>query len=370
MIDFELDQEQQMLTEAINRFAGERVRKVFRDADEEGRIPPDVLRAGWEIGLLPSSIPEQYGGFGEPSTAAGAVATVTGAVAAEALAWGDLATALAILTPNLVAIPLLLAGSEAQKEHYLPNFAAETSPHFTAALTEPRIQFDPQALRTTAVRENGHYLLNGAKSMVPLADTAELVLVYANEDGRTQAFLLPRDSEGLAVSEREKLMGVKALRTYGLTLTNCRVPAANKLGGAAGIDFNLILNHSRVALGATAVGVARAGYEYALDYAQNRVQFGEPIAHRQSIAFMLADMAIDVDAARLMVWEAAWLLDQGQDATQAATVMKYYVDEMVLRVADQALQILGGYGYIREYPVELWLRNARGFATFDGLAIV
>jgi alkylation response protein AidB-like acyl-CoA dehydrogenase len=155
-----------------------------------------------------------------------------------------------------------------------------------------------------------------------------------------------------------------------MELENCRVLQANKLGNEAGIDFDLILNHSRVALGAAAVGVARAGYEYARDYAKERVQFGEPIAHRQSIAFMLAEMAIDVDAARLMVWETAWKLDRNEDATAEATVMKYYVDDMVLQVADRAVQTLGGYGYIREYPVELWLRNARGFTMFDGLAIV
>jgi acyl-CoA dehydrogenase len=119
-----------------------------------------------------------------------------------------------------------------------------------------------------------------------------------------------------------------------------------------------------------AVGMINGAYEYAREYAKERVQFGEPIAHRQSIAFMLAEMAIDVDAARMMVWEAAWLLDQGQDATQETTVMKHFIDDMAVRVADQALQILGGYGYMREYPVELWLRNARAFATADGLAIV
>jgi alkylation response protein AidB-like acyl-CoA dehydrogenase len=172
------------------------------------------------------------------------------------------------------------------------------------------------------------------------------------------------------VGEREKLMGIRALPTFGLTLENCRLPLANKVGGEAGIEFGVLLNHSRVALGAAAVGVARAGYEYARDYAKERQQFGEPIAHRQSIAFMLAEMAIEVDAARLMVWEAAWKLDQGEDATVEATVMKYFVDNMVLEVADRAVQTLGGYGYIREYPVELWLRNARGFATFDGLAMV
>ncbi|RIK17511.1 MAG: acyl-CoA dehydrogenase, partial [Anaerolineae bacterium] len=124
------------------------------------------------------------------------------------------------------------------------------------------------------------------------------------------------------------------------------------------------------ALGAAAVGMARAGFEYARDYAKERVQFGEPIAHRQSIAFMLADMATEVDEARLLVWETAWMLDQGQDVTREATIMKQQVDRMVMQVADRAVQILGGYGYIREYPVELWLRNARGFATFDGLAMI
>jgi acyl-CoA dehydrogenase len=364
MIDFELDQEQQMLAEAIGRFAGDRVRKVFRDADEEGKIPAEVLRAGWEIGLLPSSIPEQYGGFGDHSA-------VTGAIAVEGFAWGDLATALHILAPGNVALPVLLAGTERQKEEILPRFGDEAPPRVTAALTEPHLQFDPRALQTTAARqEDGSYLLNGRKCMVPLAKEAERFLVYAAEDGRSQAFLVPGDSEGLAVGDREKLMGIKALPTFGLTLADCRVPAESKLGGEAGIDVGLILNHSRVALGAAAVGLARAAYEYALDYAKNRVQFDEPIAHRQSIAFMLADMAIDVDAARLMVWEAAWLLDQGKDATRETAAMKYYADEMALRVADQAVQILGGYGYIREYPAELWLRNARGFATFDGLAMV
>jgi alkylation response protein AidB-like acyl-CoA dehydrogenase len=172
------------------------------------------------------------------------------------------------------------------------------------------------------------------------------------------------------VGEREKLMGLRGLPTFTLTLADCRVPAENRLGGNTGIDFDLILNHSRVALGAMAVGVARAGYEYARDYAKERVQFGEPIAHRQSIAFMLAEMAIDIEAARMMVWEAAWRLDQGMNATREATVLKHFIDDMAVRVADQALQVLGGYGYIREYPVELWLRNARVFAVADGLATI
>lgn len=360
MIDFTLDEEQKMLTDAIHRFAVERVRPVYRDAEEEGNIPAEVIQAGWEIGLLPSSIPEQYGGFGEHSA-------VTSAVATEAFAWGDLAITLRLLAPGSVAIPALKMGTEAQKEAHLPLFCEETPPQVAAALTEPDIRFDPRNLGTTAARHGRDYVLNGVKCMVPLAAEAETFLIYANDGGQSQAFFVPAHTPGLTIGERENLMGIQALPTFGLALVDCRVPAENRLGGEAGIEFSLLLNYSRVTLAAAAVGVTSAAYEYARDYAKERVQFGEPIAHRQSIAFMLAEMAIDVDAARTMVWEAAWLLDQGRDATQEVAVMNHFVDDMAVRVADQALQVLGGYGYIREYPVELWLRNARGFATFDGL---
>jgi alkylation response protein AidB-like acyl-CoA dehydrogenase len=363
MIDFTLSEEQEMLSSAMQRFAQERVRKLFREAEEDGQLADSVVRGGWDLGLLPTMIPEAHGGFGEYSA-------LTAVVAVEQLGWGDLASALAILAPNLVAIPVLLAGTEAQQSGILPDFVQESPPAVTAALIEPTIQFDPRALQTTAVRDGDVVVLNGTKTMVPMADSAELFLVYANENGRTQAFLVSSEADGLKIGERNQLMGLGALPLFRVTFENCRIPAGSRLGGEAGSDFDLLINHSRVALGALAVGVARAGFEYARDYAKQRVQFGEPVAHRQSIAFMLADMAMDVDGARLMVWEAAWLLDQKEDATKACTVMKQFVDDMVLRVADAAVQTLGGYGYIREYPVELWLRNARGFATFDGLAIV
>lgn len=363
MLDFRPDEEQKMLTETISRYTRERVRKVYRDAEEDGEIPAALVRAGWEIGLLPTALPEEYGGFGDYSA-------VTGALALEEFAWGDLAVTLYVMTPNLVAIPVLLCGTEEQKASYLPRFCDEAPPRVTAALTEPAVQFSPYKLKTTAVRDGDEYVLNGSKTFVPLADDAEMILVYANEDGITQAFIVPTDAEGVVVGDRNKLMGIRSLPANLVTLKNVRVPASSKVGGETGIDFSLILNHSRVALGAAAVGMARAGFEYARDYAKERVQFGEPIAHRQSIAFMLADMATEVDEARLLVWETAWMLDQGQDVTREATIMKQQVDRMVMQVADRAVQILGGYGYIREYPVELWLRNARGFATFDGLAMI
>jgi acyl-CoA dehydrogenase len=362
-MDFVPDDEQRMLTDAINRFAKERMRDVFRDADEEGDIPDEIVQAGWDFGLLPTGIPEEYGGFGEYSA-------VTGALAVESFAYGDLAIALKINTPALLAVPVLLAGSPEQKETYLPRYCDQIQPKATAALTEPDVQFDPRSLATTAELDENVYVLNGRKRIVPLADTAEILLVYANENGRTQAFFVPSDAPGLEIGKREKLMGIRALPTFGIQLDNCQVPVVDKLGGDKGIDFDLILNHCRVALAAAAVGVAKAGYDYARDYAKDRVQFEEPIAHRQSIAFMLAEMAIEIDAARLLLWETAWKLDEGQDVTREATVMRHFVDDMVLRICDRAVQTLGGYGYTREFPAELWLRNARGFASFDGLAII
>jgi alkylation response protein AidB-like acyl-CoA dehydrogenase len=339
MLDFTLDEEQEMLERTIRRFAEERVRPVFRDAEENGSVPREVIRSGWEIGVLPTFLPEQFGGFGEYSA-------VTGAIAAEAFAWGDLATTLEIMAPNLAAIPILLHGTPQQKERYLPRFCEMSPPHYTAALCEPQIRFDPRQLQTIARRENGDYVLNGVKSLAPLAEGAEQILVYANEGGKTQAFFVPAGTDGMVVEEREQLLGLHALPLYKIRLDSACVPADARLGGEEGIEFEVILNHSRVALGAAAVGMARAAYEYALAYAKQREQFGEPIAHRQSIAFMLAEMAIDVETMRLLVWEAAWKIDEGQPVTREATVMKHYVDTRVLQTADRALQILGGYARV------------------------
>jgi alkylation response protein AidB-like acyl-CoA dehydrogenase len=363
MLEFELTEEQSMLVDAIGRFNDDTVSKNFRDADEEGEIPESIIQSGWEFGLIPTSIPEEFGGFGEYSA-------LTSSIAMEEFAAGDLATSLRIFQPALLSIPILLDGTPEQRAKYLPMFCEADAPRVTAALTEPGIQFDPRGLVTSAELSSSGYVLNGRKCLVLSADQADTVLVYANEDNQTQAFLVPAESEGLQIGGREKLMGLRGMATYNLSLTDCRIPISNKVGLEDGIDFDRILNHSRVALGAAAVGMARAAHQYALDYAKNRVQFGEPIAHRQSIAFMLAEMAISVEAARMLVWEAAWQLDGGNDATRETTVMKHFADDMVLKIADQTVQILGGYGYIREYPAELWLRNARGFTSFDGLAII
>jgi alkylation response protein AidB-like acyl-CoA dehydrogenase len=367
MLSFTPTEEQTMLVDAISKYATNDVRKIAHDADEDSKLPADVVRKGWEIGLLPTAIPEQYGGLGEYSV-------LTNVLAAEELAYGDLSVAMAVLAPGLVGLPVLLSGTDEQKNNILPALGEATPPPFTAALIEPGISFDSGTLKTTAKRDGNDYVLDGAKCYVPLAGDARLMLVYARdtESGKIDGYLVEKGTDGLSVGKREKLMGVRALPTYPVNLSNVHVPAECKLGGDQGTAYQRLLSHSRIALAALAVGVARSAAEYARDYAKERVQFGVPIATKQSIAFMLAEMAIEVDAARLMAWEAAWKLDNdhNSDAGEEAYLAKEYADKAVLFVADCAVQTLGGHGYIREHPVERWLRNARGFATFEGLAIV
>jgi acyl-CoA dehydrogenase len=363
MYSFEPSDDQKTMVDAVRRFAARELRPAMRPADESGALPAALMSAGWELGLLPGSLPEQFGGFGERSA-------VTGVLAAEELGWGDLAGALALLAPNLVAIPVLLRGSDQQRAELLPLFAGDSYRAASAALMEPRIDFAAAALHTRAVRRGDEYVLSGRKCNVPWAAEAEWMLVYAALEGDTQAFLVRQGTRGLHVGERERNMGLNALPLYEVELRECAVPSRQRLGGDGGADLSVVIDASRVAWAALAVGVGRAAYEYALEYARTRKAFGEAIAQRQSIAFMLAEMATEVEAARLLAWEAAWLLDEGKDASRAAYLARCLADDMALMVADRAVQILGGHGYIRDYPVELWLRNARGFAVLDGLAVV
>ena len=364
MISFTPNDEQQLIIETVRRYATERLRPAAHDADENRAVPPEIITKGWDLGLLPSAIPEQYGGFGESHSA------VTGALAAEELAYGDLAMALYLLTPNLFGIPVLHCGTEDQKQQWLPRLTDVAFTPLTAALIEPRWDFDPLALHTTAERAQSSYVLNGHKAYVPLAAEAQTILVYAREGGATQAFIVERGANGLTVLEREQHMGIRALPTYEVKLEDVRVSRAARLGGENGCDAGLLLNYARVALASLAAGVARGAYEYARDYAKQREAFGKPIAQFQAVAFMLAEMAIEVEASRAIAWEAAWTLDQGKDATQAAALAKHYADEAALFVTDRAVQVLGGHGYIREHPVERWLRDARGFAATLGLAMI
>ena len=365
MYSFDPTEEQQMLIDAVRKYAANDLRPAAREAEEGGELPKKLISKGWELGLLQASIPEAYGGFGERSA-------VTGVLAVEEMAFGDLAGTLAVMTPSLFATPILLAGTEEQKQEYLPKVIEGDWAPYTAALIEYAFDFDPLALRTTATLAGDEYVLNGEKAFVPFAKEAEALLVYANLDGQTQGFIVPKDAAGLTIGgEREKLMSLNALPMYRVKLENVKVPAANRLGGASGHDFEPILASMRLAAASAAVGVANAAFEYSKNYAKEREAFGVKIAQKQAIAFMLAEMRTEIEASRLLTWEAAWKLDAGkEDAFTEAYLAYMGAADMAMMVTDRAVQILGGHGYIREHPVEMWMRNGRGFAMFTGLVIV
>ena len=364
MYSFEPTEEQRMLIDAINRYADSDLRAKAHDADEEAQLPADLIEKGWELGYLQASLPEQYGGFGEHSA-------VTGVLAAEEMAWGDLAGALGVMTPNLFALPVFLGGTDEQKETYLPPVIETEWLPYTAALIEPQFDFDPNDLRTTAVEEGDEYVITGQKTYVPYADDAEAIIVYARLGDQTQGFIVPKGTSGVEVGERMKLLGIYAYPVYEANFQEARIPQANRIGGEAGHNFNPILDASRLALAAMAVGMSRAAYEYSRDYAKEREVFGVKVAQKQAIAFMLAEMATEIEAIRLLVWEAAWMLDNANPEVSKNAYLAFTgAGDMAMMVTDRAVQILGGYGYIREYPVEMWMRNGRGIAMLNGLTIV
>jgi acyl-CoA dehydrogenase len=369
MIDFELSEEQKMIRDSVGSFAREKIRPAARPADESGAIPATLIAEGWQFGFVSGAIPEKFGGGGDTRSA------VTGAIVAEELGFGDISIAMHMLAPRLFAFPIVEMGTDDQRAKYLKRFAGADFAAATAAVMEPRFDFDPSAQQVSAKSNGDGYVLNGGKCYVPLAAESESILVYATSDASkgfagVSGFIVPRTAAGVTISEREKNMGLKPLATYELTLKDCKVGADARLGGDKGIDFSRLMSEARVAIGALGVGVMNAAFEYARDYAKERKAFGVPIATKQAIAFILADMAIEIDAARLLVWEAAFKLDKGGDALKESYLAKNYVSQSALKVADNGVQVLGGHGYIREHPVEMWLRNARGLAAIEGIATV
>jgi len=364
MYSFEPSEEQQMLMDVVTRFASNDLRPLAREADEGQDFSEKVIEKGWELGILQASIPEEFGGFGDRSA-------LTGVLALEEMSWGDAAGAMAIMTPGIFAMPLLLAGSDEQKRAYLPQIVEAEWQPFTSALIEYYYDFDPNDLRTTADQEGNDYIIRGEKVNVPFAKEAKAMLVYARLEGKTQGFIIPQGTNGVQVGERHKLLGMHALPNYPVRFDDVHVPKINRLGGEAGHEFAPILDASRIAIAALAVGLSRASYEYSRDYAKEREVFGVKAAQKQAIAFMLAEMATEIEATRLLVWEAAWKIDNNKEDISKSAYLAYYgAVDLAMMVTDRAVQILGGHGYIREHPVEKWMRDGRGFANFTGLAIV
>lgn len=363
MIDFEPSEEQALIIETVHQFAENEIRPVCREADESGTPPKSVVEAAHELGLVANALPEAQGGGGERSA-------MTGVLIAEELAWGDLAIALAILSPGLLGFPLSDFGSESQQSDLLPGLMDAGFVPGSLAIVEPRFDFDVYHPHTIAKQDGDEILLDGVKCQVPWLDGGRHLVVIATEaeTAGLAAFIMPRNIAAMK-AEPELMMGLGGLPTVELTLSGVRVPKSARLG-ADDADIRRLIDRGRVALAAAGIGTARASFELSLEYAKQRETFGQPIATRQAIAFMLADMAIELDGARLLVWEAAAALDRGEDATRLARLAYDQTTRISLQVTDGAVQVFGGHGYIRDYLPELHLRNVAGFASFEALTLI
>jgi len=364
MYSFEPTEEQKMLIDTVARYAHSNLRPASHDADEEGQVPINLIKKGWELGVLQASTPEAYGGFGEHSS-------VTGVLATEEMAWGDLAGTISVMAPGLFAVPILLAGSEEQKKEYLPAIVEGDWTPYSAALIEQHFDYDPNELRTTATIDGDYFVISGEKYYVPFAREAKTMLVFASLSGKTQGFIVPSDLSGIKIGERQKMLGIHALPVYPVKFDNVHIPSVHRLGGENGHDFSPILASYWLTTAAMALGVSKAALEYAIDYAKEREVFGMKVAQKQAIAFMLAEMATEIEAIRVLTWEAAWMLDQGKEEAYKEAYLAYTgAADMAMMVTDRAVQVLGGHGYIREHPVEKWMREGRGFAMLSGMAII
>ncbi len=354
---FELTESQRLVYQAVAEFASQRVRPHAARWDREGVFPHEIVPQLAELGLLGLTVPEEYGGSGMDH--------VSAALAVERIAWGDGALALTVASHNsLCTAHILLFGNPEQKRRYLPRLARGQALG-AWCLTEPHAGSDAAALRTRAERRGDRYVLNGTKAFVTQGSVAGVYVVLARTGGEgpggISAFVVERGAAGLRVGKKEDKLGLRASDTAEVVFEDVEVPEENRLGaeGEGYAQAMRVLEGGRIGIGAMAVGIGRAALEAAVEYAKGRVAFGQPIAQFQAVQWMLADSAVELDAAWLLVLRAAWLADQGLPFRKEASMAKLYASEAAHRAADRALQVHGGYGYIRDYPVERYYRDVR-----------
>jgi alkylation response protein AidB-like acyl-CoA dehydrogenase len=360
VISFKLTEEQEVVRDALHDFAESALRPEARECDEAEAIPQELLEQTWELGLVSTQLPEAYGGGGEDRS------PVTNALVLEELAWGDATLAAAAVAPAGFAYAVADQGTEEQKRELLPMFCGPKYHAASLAWVEPAPTFEPRIPRTLAEPKGDGFVLSGAKSFVLMADQASHFLVVCRNNGGLDAFVVPRDAEGLTIGERAKNVGLRGLSTATLELERVEVPASARLGGDAGCDAGRVLNQSRTALSALMTGMSRGVLDYAVPYAKEREAFDQAIAQKLAIAFKLADMHIETESMRWLTWQAASQLEQGLDATRAAHLARSHAAEHSMWIADEGIQVLGGHGFIREHPVEMWYRNARILSVLEG----
>ena len=357
-MNFDLSEEQELLRRTVREFAQRRIAPGASERDEAGRFPRELIPDMAELGLLGINVPAQYGGAG--------LDAVSAALIIEAIARVDGATALIVASHNsLCSGHILSFGSDRQKQKYLPRLASGEKLG-AWALTEPGSGSDAAALKTTATLDGDHWILNGEKQFTTQGSTAGIYVIMASTDPAKKnraisAFIVERGWPGLSAGKIENKLGVRASDTAALHLDGLRVPKENVLGELNGAYEHIlqVLHGGRVGIGAMAVGIGCGALEEALKYAKQRQQFGKPIAQFEAIQWMLADIATELDAARLLVLRAARLKDTGQPFSRAASEAKLYAAEAAMRATSKAIQIHGGYGYIKDYPVERYFRDAK-----------
>jgi len=361
-MDFYLNDEQRMWQSAVHDFVTKEVKSKAKEVDEKGEFNWTAAKKMSQLGLLALNIQEEYGGPG--------VDAVSAAIAIEELGWGCGSTALAVAAHNgLGTTPIALWGSETLKRRYLEPIAEGRGKLAALALTEPGAGSDLQGTTTKAEIDGEHWVLNGNKMWCTNASIADYIVTLVRTSSEAFSLIVvPTDAEGLYIAPAEKKMGLKGSPTHAVTYENVRVPLENLIGEEGeGLKYTLVtLDGGRISIGALSVGLAQAALEEAIQYAKDRQAFGQPLANFQAIQWMLADAATEIEAARLLVYRAAFLKDQGKRFTKEAAMAKMFASEMAERVCRNAIQIHGGYGYSSEYPVERIYRDARLMTIGEG----
>ena len=355
---------QQMLVEAFADFAARQLRPAAGGADAAAAAPPELLAQAAELGLSMLGVPEELGGAVSERSA------VTTVLAAEALAHGDMGLAVAALAPAGVATALALWGDAEQQAAYLPALTGDEVPVAALAIAEPRAAFDPFALETTATRDGGGFVLDGVKSLVPRGAEAELLLVAAQLDGGPALFVVePGSAEGVE-ARPAPAMGVRAAATADVRLNGVRVPGSALIAGGDAAVYAECVRRARLAWCALAVGTCRAVRDYVIPYVNERTTFGEPISHRQAVAFMVADVAVEAEAMRLVTLRAAARADAGEDFSREVALARALCSEQGMQIGSDGVQLLGGHGYVKEHPVERWYRDLRAVGLMEGALLV
>ncbi|GGN77187.1 acyl-CoA dehydrogenase family protein [Nocardia rhizosphaerihabitans] len=359
--------EQQMIVETVKDFAGEILRPAAYEADNAAKAPRDLLERAAELGITLINVPEELEG------AASERGAVTNSLVAEALAHGDMGLALPILAPSGVAVALSQWGTDAQQQTYLPAFTGENVPQASVVINEPRALFDPFALQTKATRSPSGFRLNGVKSLVPAAADAELFIVAAELDGRPALFIVESDTAGLSV-EADPSMGLRAAGLGRLILDNVAVGADAVLGDgdakARAAEYTDAVQLARLGWSSLAIGTGQAVLDYVIPYVNEREAFGEPISHRQAVAFMVANMAIELDGLRLVTLRGASRAEQGLSFAREAALARKLATDKGMQIGLDGVQLLGGHGFTKEHPVERWYRDLRAVGVAEGVVLV